>query len=289
MKYFLLLFILLKTHSSIAQHQERQVFFYNVGFGGFTSGIGALINKPKGNNWKHTFVKGFWQGSVGGLLNYASKKTLYLNNKNQSNDFSWPSKILHNASTSIMENAALNEPFLQNWNIDYGLLRFDFSLNKTKKFKARLLPEAIYAIIKVSRYGKFDFKNTLQTGNIVFSSDNLLILPNGNYETGLSYGRAIVFVDNFPNNINKYQLLAHEIIHQYQYGEYQIFNTWLKPLEKKVLSKTLQTIFTKYIYVDIPYIVLPYNLEGRYAYPHYFKNFYEFEAQRFSTNKFVER
>lgn len=289
MKYFLMILFLLNVFRSNAQNQESQVLFYNVGFGGMTSGVGALINKPKGTNWKKIFIKAFWQGSIGGFLNYTSKKTLYLNNKYQNNNFSWPSKLMHSASTSIMENAALNEPFLQNWNIDYGLIRVDFSLAKKKVLKVRLLPEAIYAIIVASKYGKFDLKNTVETGNIIFSSENLLMLPNGEYRTGISIGRAIAFVDNFPNNINKYQLLAHEIIHQYQYGEYQVLNSWLKPIEPKIKSKILSTIFRKYIYLDLPYIILPYFLEGQYDYPHYFKNFYEFEAERFSTNSFVPR
>ena len=289
MKYFLMILFLLNVFRSNAQNQESQVLFYNVGFGGMTSGVGALINKPKGTNRKKIFIKAFWQGSIGGFLNYTSKKTLYLNNKYQNNNFSWPSKLMHSASTSIMENAALNEPFLQNWNIDYGLIRVDFSLAKKKVLKVRLLPEAIYAIIVASKYGKFDLKNTVETGNIIFSSENLLMLPNGEYRTGISIGRAIAFVDNFPNNINKYQLLAHEIIHQYQYGEYQVLNSWLKPIEPKIKSKILSTIFRKYIYLDLPYIILPYFLEGQYDYPHYFKNFYEFEAERFSTNSFVPR
>jgi len=40
--------LLLFLHLNLfAQHQEQTVFFYNVAFGGITSGIGAIINKPK--------------------------------------------------------------------------------------------------------------------------------------------------------------------------------------------------------------------------------------------------
>ena len=70
--------LLLFLHLNLfAQHQEQTVFFYNVAFGGITSGIGAIINKPKEVNWKKAFLKGFWQGDIGGLLNYTGKKTLY--------------------------------------------------------------------------------------------------------------------------------------------------------------------------------------------------------------------
>ncbi len=83
--------------------------------------------------------------------------------------------------------------------------------------------------------------------------------------------------------------MAHEIVHQFQFGDFQVFNTWLKPFEKKVKSKTLKTIFSKYIYFNIPYYWGLYEITGRYDPPHYYKNFFEFEAQRFSTNEYVPR
>lgn len=272
-----------------AQKQERTVFFYNVGFGGLTSGIGAVINKPKGGNWKKYFVKGLWQGSIGGLINYSGKKTLYLNNQHQNKAFFWPAKLLNSAGTSIMQNASLNEPFLENWNIDYGLVRFDFALHNKSKFKVRLLPIGIYAIIAVSRYGKFDLENTLATGQIIFSSKELLRFPNGNTDAGYSFGRGVVFVNNSQVYPNKYKLLAHEMVHQFQYNDYQVFTTWLNPLGRKIKSPTLKNIFTKYVYPDIPFSFISYALAGHYRQPHYFKNFYEFEAERFSSNSHVPR
>ena len=76
-----------------------------------TSGIGAIINKPKNTNWKHAFVHGAWQGSVGGLLNYTAKKSLYFINKKQNDAYAFPAKILHAAGSSIIENAALYNKF----------------------------------------------------------------------------------------------------------------------------------------------------------------------------------
>ncbi len=272
-----------------SQNQEREIFLYNVGFGGLTSGIGAVINKPKGANWKKYFVKGFWQGSVGGLINYSGKKILYLNNLKQNKVFYWPAKILNSAGTSIMQNASLNEPFLENWYLDYGLFRVDFAIHNKDKFKIRLLPAGVYATIAASRLGKFDLENTLATGQIVFSNKELLRYPNGNTEIGYSFGRGLVFVNNNQVYPNKYRLLAHEIVHQFQYNDNQNFSTWLNTFGQKIKSKTLKNIFTKYVYPDIPFSLLCYNLAGHYANPHYFKNFYEFEAERFSTNMHVKR
>jgi hypothetical protein len=286
MKFLFTLLIVTVTSTVFAQHQEREVLLYNIGFGGITAGIGAVINKPKNINWKKAFVKAFWQGSIGGCINYAGKKTLYQINKQDNKLYAWPAKILHAAGVSITENAALNEPFLQNWNIAYGLVRFDFSINGKKKFKARFLPEVLDAIYNGSKAGSFDFKNTLLTGNLIYTNkENALVLFGDEYVEGVSFSRSIAIGANWALTN---RIIAHEIVHLFQYEEYQIFNTWLKPLEKKIKSKAINKVFSKYIYFDVPYFWLPYTIE-RYNNQHYYRNFYEFEAERFSTNKFVPR
>ncbi|MGN6604123.1 MAG: hypothetical protein ACTHK8_16825 [Ginsengibacter sp.] len=282
----LLLFLHL---SAFAQHQQRTLFFYNVAFGGVTSGIGAIINRPKEVNWKKAFIKGFWRGDIGGLLNYAGKRTMYLVNKNQNQFYAWPGKLLHAAGSSIMENAALNEPFLQNWNIDFGFLRFDFSLGAQRNFKVRILPDAIVATIIASKYGRFDFGTSLGTGEIIFKGDEELYLPNGPVADGVTFGRAIVYVTKPATNYTKDRIIAHEIIHRYQYNEYQIFNTWFNPVAKKIKSRSLQTIFSKYVYPDFPYFFVPYYIIGRPEATHFYRNFYEFEAERFAINSNVIR
>jgi hypothetical protein len=282
--------ILLILHlDAYAQHQERTLFIYNVTFGGITSGIGAIINKPKEVDWKKAFLRGFWQGDVGGLLSYTGKKAVYLVNKNQKDIYSWPAKLLHAAGRSIIENASSYQPFLQNWNIDYGFLRFDFSFVSNRKFKVRLLPEAVVAIILASSYGRFDLTSSLRTGEIIFRSHKTLDLPNTPIAEGVTFGRAIIYVNNSQSYYTKDRILSHELIHRYQYNEYQVFNTWLKPIEGKIKSKKLQTIFSKYVYFDMPYFFLPYYITGIHAYPHFYANFYEFEADRFATNAYVPR
>jgi len=282
--------LLLFLHLNVfGQHQQQTVFVYNIAFGGISSGIGAIINKPKEVNWKRAFLKGFWQGDIGGLLNYTGKKTLYLVNKNQKDIYAWPAKLMHAAGCSIMESAARYAPFLQNWNIDYGFVRFDFSFGTQRKFKVRLLPEAVVATILAGKYGRFDLATSLRTGEIIFKADKELHLPNSPVASGVTFGRAIVYVDTSQTYYTKGRIIAHEIVHRFQYNEYQIFNTWLNPVAKKIKSKSLQTIFSKYVYLDMPYFIVPYRIAGLHAAPHYYRNFYEFEADRFATNACVPR
>lgn len=275
----LLLPFLLMTTLCFGQHQERKVLLYNIGFGALTSGIGAAINKPKGKNWKPYFVRGLWQGSIGGALHYTGKKTLYLVNREEALGYAWPAKLLHHAGSSIIENAALNEPFLNNWNLDFGPLRFDFSLKGEKPFRARLLPYTAVSYIQGISHGRFDLSTTLLTGNLAYRSKYWL--PKGVW--GQSYGRAFGYLDNE----GKYSTIAHELVHQFQYSEHQVFNTWLKPLESKLAGRKIKTLFDKYMYLDIPYFGAIYILEGNPFKGNPYRNFYEFEAERFSTNTYV--
>lgn len=270
--------------SLLFAQQQRQLLLYNVAFGSVTSGIGAVLNKAKGTDWKLAFLKGCWQGSIGGALTFAGKQTIYLATKNQNLLYAWPSKLLHAAGTSIVENAALNRPFLQNWNIDFGLARFDFSFNGTTKPKIRLLPMSIHAIMYASKNAYFDPGTTLLTGTISFYSKSEYISRKEGDFKGLSYGRAFVFADR----IHESYVIPHELIHIYQFREYQVFNTWLQPLAKKVRNKSLKKLFERYLYADIPFFNAFYALEYKKVLNH-FRNFYEFEAQRFALNRDVYR
>jgi hypothetical protein len=280
--------LLLVPLVSIAQHQERTVFLYNTLFGGLSSGIGATINKPRDKNWKAAFVRGFWQGSIGGTVNYSSKKTLHLVYKKQNVAFALPAKLLNAAGNSIIENAARSEPFLQNWSIDYGPVRFDFSLNGKRKFTARFLPMSLYAIINGAKDSKLDWKTSFWSGDIVFAySKGYFFTRRGVNMLGGSTGRGFIYTATQSDSV-VYYTIAHELVHEFQYKEYQVFNAWLKPFEQKVKSQTFQTLFSKYIYFDVPYFFAAYRLEGSHQYPNNTKNFFEFEADRFASNSFVK-
>ncbi|WP_288878929.1 hypothetical protein [Pedobacter panaciterrae] len=284
----LLLISTVNLSTAQSRHQEATVLAYNVAFSGLGAGIGAVFNKSKSTKWHQAFARGCWQGSIGGLLNYSSKKTLHLISRKQSTFYALPAMILNAASYSIVESAALNRPFMQHWSIDYGLLRIDFSTRNKNDLKLRLLPEAVYASIDAGRHGRFDLETSLLSGNITFKT-NLATIPGFDpnlYLVGLSWGRALVYADNITYS-NPYYTIAHELVHSYQFREYQIFNTWLYPLSNKVKLPVAKKIFSRYIFFDMPYFWIFYDLEGQKPYPYYYRNFYEFEAERFSTNQHV--
>jgi hypothetical protein len=285
-KLFTFIAFPLLSISGFAQQQERRMFIYNACFGGLTSGIGAVINKPKDLSWRKAFLKGACQGSVGGALNYSGKKLLHQVSKHQQIAYGLPAKVLHAAGTSIVENAALGEPFLQNWSIDYGPVRFDFSTGGTRRFKARFLPMSISGVVGASKHHRLDLKTTLLTGSIAFGNHTgNLVVSRGEYVYGMSYDRAFAYTAT-PSDTFRHEIIAHELVHQFQYRDYQVFNSWLKPLEAKVKSKTLQTIFSKYVYFDVPYVWPAYLLAGQKEYPYNYGNFFELEARHFSVIKY---
>lgn len=204
-------------------NQKIELFTYNVIFSGLTAAIGATINSPKKENKKRMFLKGFWQGSVGGVLKFTGKEMLYLVNKKNNLAFAWPAKLLHSAGLSITENAAFNNPFLQNWNINIAAFRIDFSIGNTNTTRIRFLPESIFASYWASQAGSFNLVKSLSTGSIIFQNKNqiLITIGNENFE-GVSWSRALVIGKDW---IGTNTIIAHELVHEYQFNEYQIINT----------------------------------------------------------------
>jgi hypothetical protein len=267
-----------------SQQQEREVLLYNIGFGGLSAGIGAAINH-KENNWKKSFLKGFWQGSIGGVINYSSKKTLYLVGQNNNYGYALPARFLNCAGNSIVLNAAYAQPFLKNWFFEYGPLRLEYYGNSTNKWHARLLPEGILASAISLRRGYFDLETTLLTGVMAFKTKEY-ISPERKNVDGVNYGRAFVYYDYDSSSI-KYPVVAHEIIHEFQYREHLVLNSYFQAGEMK--KGFMKNLFTKYLYSDVPYFALFYMIQGVSPSPRFYDNFYEFEAERFATNKMIKR
>lgn len=147
----------------------------------------------------------------------------------------------------------------------------------------RILPEAVIASSVALSKGKFDINTTLLTGIMSFKRKDLINSGRGIHD-GVNYGRAFVYQDSAI----KYVIVAHEIIHEFQYREYLVFNSWLKPAISNMKAPKLKNIFTKYVYPDVPYFGLFYMMEGINQYPMLYRNYYEFEAERCATNKFVK-
>ena len=291
MKYVLcIVFVSLFFYETSAQKgvQKAELLAYNVLFSGITSGLGAVINSPKTKNKKRVFLTGFWQGGIGGLLKYSGKELIYQVGNQESLYFAWPARIVHSAGLSICENASYVRPFLKNWQFYLGFLRFDFSVDNSHPFRVRFLPEAPYAIFMASQYGNFNISKTIQTGSIIFQNPNSIIftLKDQTQVAGISFGRALTVGRDWGETD---YTIAHEIIHEFQFNEYQIFNSFLDRPAKNMFGKKTQKVFTNYVYADIPYFWPFYGILDYKSKDNFYGNIFEFEAESSALNKYVPR
>lgn len=103
--------IFLVSKNSISQENKTEMAFYNIGLGSFVGGIGAIINKKPNEKTGKVFLKGLWQGGLGGYFVYESKNFLLKIPKHNKLEYSWGAKFINSIGTSIIENASLNKDF----------------------------------------------------------------------------------------------------------------------------------------------------------------------------------
>lgn len=263
--------------------QEAELLAYNVGFGIVSTSIGALINKPKHTPVWPYLKRSLWQGALGGMLQYSGKAFTYQITRTNDYWWGWGSKLIHSAGNSICFNASLNKPFGQYWVLDYGPARLNFEFKSGRlQFRPQFNLLFVYDIYNGSRYGHFDLKQTLQLGSVVFQADDSIIDIDGWTALGATFSRSIVLARDVPP-----ATVAHELVHVYQGNEYRIFNSYFNPLVSRIKNPVLSGVF-RYVNIDLPYNYIPYMFWPK-NHDRYYRNFFEFEAEFFSTNSYVVR
>jgi hypothetical protein len=285
---YILSFLLLISACSIkAQNQELQVGLYNIGLGAVIGGVGSLINKPKTEKPLQAVWRGIKYGALGGTGMYLGKKITYQINNGNSLWYAWPSKILHNAASSIVENAAAHKKNVFNqWNFTIGFIRLGMNTEDRIRVSARVMPIAFTNFIVACTKTKFLATESLQYGTPVFeykSTDEWAKVTRAGVAANLMY-----VVDTL--NADKYYVYAHEHIHVLQIREYHNINTWFKPIfeRSKIRDSKFMKTLSKYLYPDIPYNYALYVMLYQKG-DCYFNNLFEFEAERFATNQMVVR
>jgi len=251
-----------------AQHKnDFEAGLFNIGFGGVIGGIGAVINKKPNEKMGKVFLKGFSQGALGGYLLFESKRLVGKFSETGRYGYVWPSKLVNSAGVSIIENAAANRNFWEQWHINIGFNRLELHTKDKLSLKYRLMPFALYKSIEGMSKGKIDLIESLKIGSLVFNTNsiNSSLLNN---PFGVTLANSIL--------IRKKGILSHELIHVYQYESFSGFNTYLnKPLKKLSTNiKWLQT-YHKIFYTDFNYLFF----HGLYSlYTDHRSNFFEKEA-----------
>ena len=269
---------------AVAQRNDTQAGIYNIGLGSLTGGIGAMINKKPDEKLGKVFVKGLWQGALGGYAIFESKRMVRLIAQNNELGFAWPSKILNAAGTSMVENAAANRDFYEKWHINYGFSRIELDVNDKVSVHYKVMPITLVFTIGIALQTKFELGQTLQTGQFVFSSNTKRWAETNS--NAIAYPGNIVYKPGEPMFKN---VIAHEIIHLYQSNDVNGFNAYLdKPYSYLSKNSGFFTTVNKWVYLDLNNILQQrlYVLANKNR-VYYYDNYYEHEAGYYS-NTIVE-
>lgn len=283
-KILVLLIVFLLPKKTISQETKTEMALYNIGLNSVFSGIGALLNKKPNEKWHKVLLKGMGQGALGGYLIYESKNLIGDINNKKAWEYSWYGKIVNSAGTSIVENASSNRDFWEKWHLNFGFNRIEFHTKDKFKVKYKIMPVSfiLTATALISPEANFELKRTLQTGEFIFSTNN----PK--HESGAStFGNIIVFTND---RLNDYSLFSHEIIHIYQYYDFNFINTYLnKPINRwRNKSKTFKSINDVFYFdMQVPILRGLYLLENLNR-NCYYDNFFENEAGFYSKTKICE-
>jgi hypothetical protein len=266
--------ILLFSLKALSQDSKHEFGLYNIGLGGIVGGIGALINKPKDEKSLKSFANGFWKGSIGGGMIHLSKITTGEIAIQEDYLYSWLAKASNSLGTSFVENATLNRPLLSEFHIHiFGFNRIEFSTETKFKVQYKLMPVAFLLNTYVVATSKFEFEKTIASGELIFSSNKTVYTDYKGY----TLGTTLVM---HPNFIHNKATFSHEVIHIYQYYDYNFVNSFLS---QSIYNSKFLSQFD-FLYYDLQGAILnPLYLIEKNRTDKYFDNFFEKEAGFYSN------
>lgn len=186
-----------------------------------------MINKKSNEKIPKLFLNGMWKGAIGGFCVYGSKKLIYSFGQHDNYTLAWSSKLLNAAGSSIIENASGNYKFLTTWHFNFGFNRVEFRIADGFHVNYKIMPFALYGFIYSATGAQFSLSRTFQLGQPVFLADSITNSGRSFEVDGFTMVNSITVRNTLKYNN---ELMAHEIIHCYQYEGFDVFNTYLDKL-----------------------------------------------------------
>lgn len=246
------------------KRQSRELFFYNVAFGGVVAGVGSAIHKHDHESTFRAFTNGFWKGCIGGGMNYLGKD--FTRHMNKNINYGWGATLIHATGSSFIRNGARNEGLLADWQMEIGFGSF------STKNGFRLHPASASLFIYSAFHASIDFKSSIATGKMYFKSREGDCVTRVN---SITINRK--FTEKNPHRES--EIVIHEFIHALQEEEYCTINEYFS-----------FGFMPRWIYLDVPFADITYHLSNAIAPPRvYNSNQFEFEANHFSTGHFLVR
>ena len=288
-KYHLLLFLIIISLSfpepSNSQNNNAQAAFYNIGIGSVFSGMGAVINKkPEEKFWK-VLLKGMAQGALGGYLVYESKNLISRIPKHEKLEYAWPAKLVNSAGISIIENAASNRDFWEQYNLNIGFNRIEFHTQDKFRIKYRIMPAAMLLTAFTAFGNKFEVERSLRSGEFIFSAREVYNQRYNQHMGGYAVGTSTVIRSDLLDN---FRIFAHEFIHIYQYYDFNVFNAHVKiPLDVLKKESGFFRTMDKIFHYDFQYpfrtsLNMIQNWDDKTIFERYENNIFEIEADYYS-------
>lgn len=279
MKQILIVLSFIIGVHSYSQQSEFELGLYNVGLGGFGGAIGAVINKKPNEKFFNVFCNGFLKGSLGGTFIYGSKKMVSQIHIEEKIEYNWPAKILNSLGTSMIENASSNRKLFEQLHINIGFNRLEFYTKDNFKVKYRVMPAAFVTTFISAIDSKPEWNLMLRSGEVIFSTNDKN-LNDFNGQTLLTSFKIR------ESEINNYSVLAHEIIHLYQYRDFNFVNPYFSNLTNGI--NTGNKFIDSNVYWDFNSIFIGglYQLENVNR-SNYYDNFFEYEAAFFSNTLYL--
>jgi len=272
------------------QANDWEAAIYNVSLGSLFGGVGALINKNPGELWHKVLFKGMWQGAAGGYVVFESKRMLRNIHKEEKLEYAWGANLLNAAGSSMIENAASNRDLWEQWNLPIGFIRMEFHTKNEFKFRPKIMPIAFgYTVYNVVQ-SKFEAEKSIKTGHLIFSNDSPDYFENDFFTADAFWTPGGIVLNaqykDFFDDLWYYEIISHEIVHAYQWNEFNAVNAFHLPL-RNYLNQRSQ-IFNRldqWIYWDMQGSVkdLLYQMENNIDRKCYYDNFIEHEAGYFSN------
>lgn len=279
MKHKFIIIIILNAffYSSFSQNNKLEYGVYNISLGGIVGGVGALINNTNKEKPLKVFANGFVKGSIGGGFVHLSKLSVGEIAAKNKYEYSWLAKINNSIGTSIIENASLNRKIYDQININIGFNRIELYPTEKFKVKYKIMPISFLLTTYTAFTTVFEMNKSIKSGEFVFSSNKI----KSNFN-GYTLGTAIVLNNKLQNEKRTF---SHELIHAYQYYDYNFVNSFLNKPTSKTFSDSSFFNNKKLFYYDlqIPILYSLYRIEYKSG-ESYYENFYEREAAVYSNS-----
>jgi hypothetical protein len=288
-RYIIFIFLIFISTDKGAQtyaQQRTEVLLVNIISNSLMGGVGGAIHKKEGEKTSVAFAKGFFKGTLGGLVKYYAKdQSRHLYSAN--NHFYAPiNRLQYFLGHSFVMNAARGQKLLSTYYCNLYGIDLRLSINAKPKLKARISAASVISA-GVFGFRKFELNiyKSLEMGQLYFDVHRNL-LPGA----GQAAFNCIAIEQPGGNfSISNSTSWPHETVHTYQMYDYfslaAIYDPWI---QKKFTNNTFLSTLSKVFVADyeVLYFTGIYLTQPK---PTYYRNFFEFEAQHFATHQRISR